>query len=117
MVRRHGIKMLGLGFLILLFFNRTVVGAEKSLVIKMGTLAPEGSSWMKTINTLNTEVTKKTEISSVLKFIQVGYWAMRWTCSEKCELAKFNVPLSPPVDFLCSLKKLMSFKSLSFSNL
>ena len=61
MVRRHGIKMLGLGFLILLFFNRTVVGAEKSLVIKMGTLAPEGSSWMKTINTLNTEVTKKTE--------------------------------------------------------
>jgi TRAP-type C4-dicarboxylate transport system substrate-binding protein len=61
MVRRHGIKMLGFGFLILLFFNQTVLGAEKSLLIKMGTLAPEGSSWMKTFTTLNTEVMKKTE--------------------------------------------------------
>ncbi len=61
MVRRHGIKMLGLGFLILFFFNRTVVGAEKNLLIKLGTLAPEGSSWIKTFNALNTEVMKKTE--------------------------------------------------------
>jgi TRAP-type C4-dicarboxylate transport system substrate-binding protein len=61
MVRRHGIKMLGLGFLILLFLSQTVLGAEKSLMIKMGTLAPEGSSWMKTFTTLNTEVMKKTE--------------------------------------------------------
>ena len=36
-------------------------GAEKSLIIKLATLAPEGSSWMKTLNTLNTEVMKKTE--------------------------------------------------------
>jgi TRAP-type C4-dicarboxylate transport system substrate-binding protein len=61
MVRRHGIKMLGVGFLILLFLNPTVLGAEKSLLIKMGTLAPDGSSWMKTFTTLNTEVMKKTE--------------------------------------------------------
>jgi TRAP-type C4-dicarboxylate transport system substrate-binding protein len=61
MVRRHGVKMLGVGFLILLFLNPTVLGAEKSLLIKMGTLAPEGSSWMKTFTTLNTEVMKKTE--------------------------------------------------------
>jgi TRAP-type C4-dicarboxylate transport system substrate-binding protein len=34
---------------------------EKPLVIKMATLAPEGSSWMKTLNLINTEVMKKTE--------------------------------------------------------
>jgi TRAP-type C4-dicarboxylate transport system substrate-binding protein len=61
MVRRHGVKMLGLGFLILLFFNRTVLGTEKTVLIKMGTLAPEGSSWMKTFTALNTEITKETE--------------------------------------------------------
>jgi TRAP-type C4-dicarboxylate transport system substrate-binding protein len=37
------------------------MGAEKSLLIKLGTLAPEGSSWMKTFNALNTEVMKETE--------------------------------------------------------
>ena len=31
------------------------------MVIKLATLAPEGSSWMKTFNTLNAEVMKKTE--------------------------------------------------------
>ena len=61
MIRRHGIKMLEFGFLILLFFNQTVLGAEKSFLIKMGTLAPVGSSWMKAFTTLNTEVMKKTE--------------------------------------------------------
>ena len=57
----YTIKNLGLSLLAFLFFTQTVMGAEKSLLIKMGTLAPEGSSWMKTFNTLNTEVMKKTE--------------------------------------------------------
>ena len=57
----YTIKILGLGLLAFLFFTQTAMGAEKSLLIKMGTLAPEGSSWMKTFNTLNTEVMKKTE--------------------------------------------------------
>ena len=61
MVRKHGIKILGIGFLILLFFNQTAMGEEKSVLIKIGTLAPEGSSWIKTFNALNTEVMKKTE--------------------------------------------------------
>ncbi len=47
--------------MVFLFFTQSAKGAEKSLVIKLGTLAPEGSSWMKTFNTLNTEVMKKTE--------------------------------------------------------
>jgi TRAP-type C4-dicarboxylate transport system substrate-binding protein len=57
----YTIKILGLSLLAFLFFTQTAIGAEKSLLIKMGTLAPEGSSWMKTFNTLNTEVMKKTE--------------------------------------------------------
>jgi len=54
-------KILGLSLLALLFLILPAHGSEKSVVIKLGTLAPEGSSWMKTFNTLNTEVVKKTE--------------------------------------------------------
>jgi len=61
MGRGHAIKILGLGLLVFLSFNQITLGAEKSFLIKLGTLAPEGSSWMKTFNTLNTEVMKKTE--------------------------------------------------------
>jgi TRAP-type C4-dicarboxylate transport system substrate-binding protein len=61
MGRGYVIKILGLGLLVFLFFTQTTMGAEKSFLIKMATLAPEGSSWMKTLNTLNTEVMKKTE--------------------------------------------------------
>ena len=61
MGRGDVIKFLGLSLLVFLFFTQTVMGAEKTLLIKMGTLAPEGSSWMRTFNTLNTEVMKKTE--------------------------------------------------------
>ncbi len=61
MGRRHPIKILGLCLLAFLLITQTTLGAEKSFLIKLGTLAPEGSSWMKTFNTLNTEVIKKTE--------------------------------------------------------
>jgi len=44
-----------------LFLAPSAFGAEKGLVIKLATLAPEGSSWMKTFNQLNSEVIKKTE--------------------------------------------------------
>jgi TRAP-type C4-dicarboxylate transport system substrate-binding protein len=36
------------------------IGEEKNMVIKMATLAPNGSSWMKTFNALNNEVMQKT---------------------------------------------------------
>ncbi|MEW6377762.1 MAG: TRAP transporter substrate-binding protein DctP, partial [Thermodesulfobacteriota bacterium] len=61
MGRDCAIKILGLSLLISLLLIPLVIGAEKSFVIKIATLAPEGSSWMKTFNTLNTEVMKKTE--------------------------------------------------------
>src|SRR4030066_630235 len=55
-----------------LFFNQVALGAEKSVLIKMGTLAPEGSSWMKTFNTMNTEVMKKTENKVQFKIYSGG---------------------------------------------
>ena len=60
MGRGHAIKVLGISLGVFLFFIQTAVGAEKGFVIKLGTLAPEGSSWMKTLNTVNTDVMKKT---------------------------------------------------------
>ena len=61
MRRGFAIKILGLSLGVFLFFTQSAAGAEKGFVIKLGTLAPEGSSWVKTFNTLNTEVMKKTE--------------------------------------------------------
>jgi len=61
MERSAFIKILGL--ILLTFFLSTPLanGAEKNIVIKIATLAPEGSSWIKTLNLVNTEVMKKTE--------------------------------------------------------
>jgi TRAP-type C4-dicarboxylate transport system substrate-binding protein len=61
MDRRGAIKILGLSLLVFLLSIQSALGAEKSVVIKLATLAPEGSSWMKTLHTLNAEVMKKTE--------------------------------------------------------
>jgi TRAP-type C4-dicarboxylate transport system substrate-binding protein len=61
MHRWIAIKILGLLLLISLFFIPMTHGTEKDLVIKMATLAPEGSSWMKTFSLLNREVMKKTD--------------------------------------------------------
>jgi TRAP-type C4-dicarboxylate transport system substrate-binding protein len=61
MGRGYAIKILAVSLLVLLIFVQSATCAEKSLVIKLATLAPEGSSWMKTFNVLNTEVMKRTE--------------------------------------------------------
>jgi TRAP-type C4-dicarboxylate transport system substrate-binding protein len=61
MGKAYPIKILGLSLLVPLLLVLSAVGAEKSLVIKLATLAPEGSSWMKTFNVLNTEVMNRTE--------------------------------------------------------
>jgi TRAP-type C4-dicarboxylate transport system substrate-binding protein len=61
MNRWHAIRMTGFGLLVSLFFIPSAMGAEKDTIIKIATLAPEGSSWMKALNLLNTEVMKKTE--------------------------------------------------------
>jgi TRAP-type C4-dicarboxylate transport system substrate-binding protein len=61
MERRDAINILGFILLTSLLFLPSADGAEKDVIIKMATLAPEGSSWIKTINLLNSEVMKKTQ--------------------------------------------------------
>jgi TRAP-type C4-dicarboxylate transport system substrate-binding protein len=61
MIGRYTLKIFGLSLLASLLLIQFAYGAEKSLIIKIATLAPEGSSWMKSINALNAEVMKKTE--------------------------------------------------------
>ncbi len=72
MDRRHMIRIVGLGFLASLMVVPYSGGAEKALVIKIGTLAPEGSSWIKAFKTLNAEIMKKTENRVQLKVYPGG---------------------------------------------
>ncbi len=60
MVKHKIIKILGLGLGILLLLSQLALGAETPVLIKIGTLAPEGSSWVKAFNAINAEVMKKT---------------------------------------------------------
>ncbi len=54
------VKILGLGLGIFFLLNQFALGAEKTVLIKIGTLAPEGSSWVRAFNAINAEVMKKT---------------------------------------------------------
>ena len=54
------VKIFGLGLGVFLLLSPITLGAEKTFLIKIGTLAPEGSSWVKAFNTINAEVMKKT---------------------------------------------------------
>jgi TRAP-type C4-dicarboxylate transport system substrate-binding protein len=45
---------------LLVYLPTKAIGAQDTVVIKIGTLAPEGSSWVQTLNAINEEVSKKT---------------------------------------------------------
>ena len=61
MDRGYAIKMIGVSMLVALILVVPASGEEKGLVIKLATLAPEGSTWAKAFNALNSEIMKKTE--------------------------------------------------------
>jgi TRAP-type transport system periplasmic protein len=67
-----GARCIGLLLLTCLLFAGQALSAEKGVVIKLGTLAPEGNSWVKMLNALNTEVMKKTENNVQLKIYAGG---------------------------------------------
>ncbi len=59
---RRNILKIWIGCLgITLLFLPPAQSAEKDLIIKLATLAPQGSSWMKAFTQLNSEIMKKTE--------------------------------------------------------
>ena len=61
MIEQHPVRIFGITVCVFLFLIQLGFGAESSVTIKLATLAPEGSSWIKAFNALNTEVKKKTE--------------------------------------------------------
>lgn len=72
MKRVRGLTVFEFCLLVGLFFTGPAYGAEKAVVIKLATLAPEGSSWMKTFNALSAEVMKRTENKVHLKIYAGG---------------------------------------------
>jgi TRAP-type C4-dicarboxylate transport system substrate-binding protein len=61
MIQHHPIRIFSFTLGVFLLFSQLLFAAESSVTIKLATLVPEGSSWMKTFKTLNSEVMKKTE--------------------------------------------------------
>ncbi len=71
----HGrilIKGVIFGILVLLFSIPSTGNAAEGTVIKIATLAPDGSSWMKTLNTINAEVREKTKGAVSFKIFAGG---------------------------------------------
>jgi TRAP-type C4-dicarboxylate transport system substrate-binding protein len=61
MIEPHPMRIFGITLCVFLLLAQLSPGAETNITIKLATLAPEGSSWMKTFTALNSEVKKKTE--------------------------------------------------------
>ncbi len=60
MVKQKAIEILAISLGVFFFFSQITLGSEKTSLIKISTLAPEGSSWVKTFNVISAEVMKKT---------------------------------------------------------
>jgi TRAP-type C4-dicarboxylate transport system substrate-binding protein len=87
MNRTAAIKVLGLVFLACFcFFESAANGAQKATVIKMATLAPAGSSWMRTFDTLRAEVKEKTDKQVTFKIYPGGVLG-----DEKVMLRKMHI--------------------------
>ena len=55
------IRFLILALVILTLILAPSIGTAKKMTIKIATLAPEGSTWIKTLNTINTQIKQKTD--------------------------------------------------------
>jgi TRAP-type C4-dicarboxylate transport system substrate-binding protein len=72
MIRSAVIKIIWLGFIALSLTMPTAVSVAKTLQIKIATLAPEGSSWIKTFQAIDAEVRTKTDKQVGFKFYAGG---------------------------------------------
>jgi TRAP-type C4-dicarboxylate transport system substrate-binding protein len=72
MIRSAALKIVGLIVTTGILMAAPGSSAAKTLVIKLATLAPEGSSWMETFNSIDTEVRGKTDQQVGFKFYPGG---------------------------------------------
>ena len=61
MQRSATVTIVGLGIITALLMGFAAPAAAKTVVIKLATLAPEGSSWIETFNAIDAEIQQKTE--------------------------------------------------------
>jgi TRAP-type C4-dicarboxylate transport system substrate-binding protein len=72
MNRLHAIRMIGVGFLIVFLLVSPRSAVSKGIILKIATLAPEGSAWIQTFEDLNVELKKKTNDAVELKVYPGG---------------------------------------------
>jgi len=72
MIRSAAMKIIWLGFIALSLTMPPAVSVAKTLQIKIATLAPEGSSWIKTFHAIDAEVRTKTDKQVGFKFYPGG---------------------------------------------
>ncbi len=72
MMRTVALKIIGLSFITLSLLVSPTPGTAKTLIIKLATLAPEGSSWINTFNSIDAEVREKTGKQVRFKFYPGG---------------------------------------------
>jgi TRAP-type C4-dicarboxylate transport system substrate-binding protein len=72
MIRSAVMKIAEFSLIAAMLWMPTAAGAAQSLEIKIATLAPEGSSWMKTFEAINAEVSQKTNAEVSFKFYPGG---------------------------------------------
>ena len=72
MIRFVALKIVGLSFITLALLVSPANSTAKTLVIKLATLAPEGSSWIETFNSIDKEVREKTDKQVRFKFYPGG---------------------------------------------
>jgi TRAP-type C4-dicarboxylate transport system substrate-binding protein len=72
MIRSAVIKIAGFGFITLALLVSPANSSAKTLVIKLATLAPEGSSWIEAFNSIDKEVREKTGKQVRFKFYSGG---------------------------------------------
>ena len=62
MIRTITRMIVGLSFITLALWVSPAHSAAKTLVIKLATLAPEGSAWINTFNSIDKEVQEKNDM-------------------------------------------------------
>ena len=72
MIRNTALMIVGLSIITATLLVSPIHATAKTLVIKLATLAPEGSSWIETFNSINAEVREKTDKQVRLKFYPGG---------------------------------------------
>lgn len=72
MSRPDVIKALGIGFLAVILLVSPRIAVSAGTILKIATLAPEGSAWIKTFDDLNAELKKKTNNEVRLKVYPGG---------------------------------------------